>query len=245
MKRPPEDSDDQPQPPESEEEEPVGLKAIEHKPGVFKRSMSSDDLKGILISADAPPASDLIVTWVVKIGDRVSQIQAPENTDVREICDRAAVEMNLRVRRWKAIIDRHGTRIFVTCLSPEPIVIKAAIHFGNQEWAGNVTSTFTDTQLVQEAQSQLGLEGTWKVRSSVTILDIKTIEAEREEVEIIRPSLPKDSDVTFDFHGTKRTVKLSAGANAWDHAQAAQRTFGTTLMCGPIEETADSYTIQV
>jgi hypothetical protein len=79
----------------------------------------------------------------------------------------------------------------------------------------------------------------------VVILGTRTIEAEREEIEIDRPSLPKDSDVIFDFHGTKRTVKLSAGANAWDQAQAAQQAFGTTLMCGPIEETADAYTIQV
>jgi hypothetical protein len=245
MKRPPEDSDGQPQPPESDAEEPVGLRAIEHKPGAFKRSMSSDDLKGILVSADAPPASDLIVTWVVKIGDRVNQLQAPENTEVREICDRAAVEMHLKIRKWKTTVRRNGSRIFVTCTSPEQIVIKASIHFGNQEWAGNANSSFTDIQLVQEAQTQLGIEGTWKVRTAVTILDVRIIEAEREEVEIVRPPLPKDAEVTFDFQGTKKTVALKAEANAWDQAQAAQKAFGVTLMCGPIEESGDTYTVQV
>jgi ribonuclease HI len=80
---------------------------------------------------------------------------------------------------------------------------------------------------------------------SVTILGVRTIEAEREEVAVDRPPLPKEADVTFDFQGTKQTVKLPAGATAWDQAQAAQKAFGMTLMCGPIEETADTYTVQV
>jgi hypothetical protein len=142
------------------------------------------------------------------------------------------------------VIDRKGLRIYVTCTSSDPIVVKASIHFGNQEWAGNVNRTFTDEQLVQEAQLQLGLEGTWQVRNAVVILGVRTIEAERIETDVERPPLPKDAEVVFDFHGTRKTVELKAGATAWDQAQAAQRAFGETLMCSPIEETGDTYTIQ-
>jgi hypothetical protein len=124
--------------------------------------------------------------------------------------------MNLKIKRWKTTIRRNGSRIFVTCTSPEPVVVKASIHFGNQEWAGNPDRSFTDIRLVQEAQTQLGLEGTWKVRNAVTILDVRTIEAEREEIPIDRSALPRDSDVVFDYHGTKRTVPLKSGATAWD-----------------------------
>jgi hypothetical protein len=249
MRRSLEESDDQPQPPESDSEDSNGLNVIPHRPGpkpvFFTRSLSSDDLRGVSVSADTVPKTDFMATWIIRIGDHVTHIMAPENSDVMEMCDRAAVKLNLKIRKWKTTVDRHGSRISVTCTSPEPIVIKAEIHFGNQEWAGNASSAFSDLQLVQEAQTQLGLEGTWKVRSSVVILGTRTIEAEKEEVEIDRPPLPRDSDVTFDFHGTKKTVKLSAGANAWDQALAAQQAFGATLMCGPIEETADTYTIQV
>jgi hypothetical protein len=81
MKRPPEESDDQPQPPESDVEEPTGLKAIEHRPGGFRRSGSMDDLRGIAVRTDVPPKSDLEATWIVKIGDRVTQIQAGSGRD--------------------------------------------------------------------------------------------------------------------------------------------------------------------
>jgi hypothetical protein len=60
------------------------------------------------------------------------------------------------------------------------------------------------------------------VRTAVTILDIRTIEAEREEVEVVRPPLPRDANVVFDFQGTKRTVALKEGANAWDQAYTVQ-----------------------
>jgi hypothetical protein len=49
----------------------------------------------------------------------------------------------------------------------------------------------------------------------------------------------------FDYHGTQKTVALKMGATAWDQAQAAQKAFGETLICGPIEETGDHYTVQV
>jgi hypothetical protein len=245
MKRLLEESDTQRQPPESEDEEPVGLKAIAHRPIAFTRSGSADDLRGIVLSTDAPPSSDLMATWIIKFGNKVTQVQALEGSKVQEICDRAAVELGIGIKKWKTTIDRRGLRIHVTCTSSEPIVVKASIHFGNQEWAGNVNKTFTDDQLVQEAQAQLGLEETWQVRAAVSILGVRTIEAERIEVEIERPPLPRDSEVVFDYHGTRRTVVLKAGATAWDQAQAAQKAFGETLMCSPIEETGDNYTIQV
>jgi ribonuclease HI len=123
--------------------------------------------------------------------------------------------------------------------------MQASIHFGNQEWAGKVNRTYSDIQLVEEARIQLGLEGTWQVRHAVTILDVRTIEAERVEEEIERAPLPRDSEVVFDYHGTQKSEALKARATAWDQAQTAQRLFGETLVCNPIQETGDHYTIQV
>jgi hypothetical protein len=76
-------------------------------------------------------------------------------------------------------------------------------------------------------------------------LDVRTIEAERIEENLDFPVLPRDADVVFDYHGTKKTVQLKAGANAWDQAQAAQLAFGETLLCRPIEQMGDHYTIHV
>jgi hypothetical protein len=78
------------------------------------------------------PKSDYLATFVVKIGDHMTQLNAPESTEIAEICDRAAVEMGLKIRKWKTVIQRNGLRIFVACTSPEPIIIKASIHFGKK-----------------------------------------------------------------------------------------------------------------
>jgi hypothetical protein len=66
---------DAPEPP-SDFEEPVGLKAIEHRPIMFTRSGSVDDLRGISLKADVAPKSDLSATSIVKFGNKVTQIQA-------------------------------------------------------------------------------------------------------------------------------------------------------------------------
>jgi hypothetical protein len=58
--------------------------------------------------------------------------------------------------------------------------MEAAIHFGNQEWRGKVNVLYSDLRLVREAQAQLEIEGRWKVRSAVTIDDLRRIEAEKE-----------------------------------------------------------------
>jgi hypothetical protein len=176
----------------SDYEEPVGLKTIEHRPIMFTRSGSADDLRGISLKADVAPKSDLSATWIIKFGNKVTQVQAQEGANVQEICDRAAIELGIGIKKWKTTIDRKGLRIHVNCTSPEPIAMQASIHFGNQEWAGKVNRTYSDIQLVEEARIQLGLEGEWRVRHAVTILDVRTIEAERVEVEIERPPLPKD-----------------------------------------------------
>jgi ferric-dicitrate binding protein FerR (iron transport regulator) len=75
--------------------------------------------------------------------------------------------------------------------------------------------------------------------------DTKHIEAERVEVVIDRPNLPKDSEVVFDYKGSRQIVPLKAGATAFDQAQAAQRAFGMTVECGPIEEDGDRCTVHV
>jgi hypothetical protein len=156
--------------PASDQEEPVGLKAIPHKstahkPVMFMRSGSADDLKGVALSADVAPKSDLLAMWIIKFGNKLTQVTGQRLSLV-----------------W-------GLRIHVNCTSPEPIVQEASIHFGNQEWAGKVNRGHLDDQLVNEAQTQLGLEGTWRVRNSITIMDVRTIEGERIEQEIERLAL--------------------------------------------------------
>jgi hypothetical protein len=215
-----------------------------HKPVMFTRSGSIDDVRGVALSADAAPKTDLIVTWIVRFGNQVTQITAAENSNVGELCDRAAVELGIGIKKWQTTIDRKGSRIFVNCRAPEPIAQDASVHFGNQEWAGKVNRRYSDAEIVSEAQTQLGLEGTWTVRNSVVVKDVKTIEAQREEADIVNPPLPRDSEFVFDLAGTQKTVALTAGATARDQTQAAQKAFGMTVVCGPIEETGDRYTVQ-
>jgi hypothetical protein len=191
------------------------------------------------------PKTDFIATWVLKFGHQVTQIAAPENAEVQEVCDRAVVQLGIGLKKWKTTVDRKGSRIFVTCILPEPIVQEASIHFGNVEWAGKVNRTYADDQILREAQTQLGIEGTWNVRHSTVDQHVRKIEAERIETVIDKPALPKDSEVVFDFNGTRQTVLLKAGATAFEQAQAAQKAFGVTLECGPIEEDGDRYTVQV
>jgi hypothetical protein len=113
------------------------------------------------------------------------------------------------------------------------------------EWAGKVNRTYADDQILREAQVQLGIEGTWNVRHFVIVDDTRKIEAERIEVVIDKPALPRASEVVFDFNDTKKTVALKSGATAFEQAQAAQKAFGVTLECGPIQETGDRYTVHV
>jgi hypothetical protein len=238
--------------PESDVEEFSSLRSIPSKCSIpippmplFTRSGSMDDIRGVALAADAVPKTDLIMTWILKFGHQVTQISAPENADVQEVCDRAAIQLGIGLKKWKTTVDRRGSRIFVTCILPEPIVQEASIHFGNIEWAGKVNRNHPDDQLLREAQVQLGIEGTWNVRRATVSNDVKSIEAERVETVIDRPELPRDSEVIFDLNGTKRTVALKAGATAFEQEQAAQKAFGVTLECGPIEETGDRYTVQV
>jgi hypothetical protein len=96
---------------------------------MFTRSGSADDLRGVALAADEPPKTDFIATWIIKFGDKVTQICAPENSDAQQLCDRAAVELKIGLKKWKTTIDRHGTRIFVNCILPESIIQDAVIHF--------------------------------------------------------------------------------------------------------------------
>jgi hypothetical protein len=246
-----EDSEAQPIP-DSDVEEISSLKSIPSRcstpippPPMFTRSGSADDLRGVGLAADVVPKTDYIARWVLKFGNKVTQITAPENAEVQEVCDRAAIQLGIGLKKWKTTIDRKGSRIFVTCILPELIFQEASIHFGNIEWAGKVNRTYEDDRILREAQTQLGIEGTWNVRHVVIDQDVRKIEAERIEVVIDRPDLPKDSEVTFDFNGTRKTVTLKSGATAFDQAQAAQKAFGVTLECGPIEQDGDQYTVHV
>jgi hypothetical protein len=203
------------------QEDPVGLKVISHQPIAYTRSGSVDNLTGLALSADVAPRTDFATTWIIKFGNQVTQIQAPESVPVQEMCDRAALELGIGLKKWKSTIDRKGLRIHVNCTSPEPMAIQASIHFGNQEWAGKVNRSSSDKQLIREAQAQLGLEGTWHVRAAATILDVRTIETERIQVQIEKPPLPRGSEVVFDYHGTRRSKKT--WDQAWDQARLPLR----------------------
>jgi hypothetical protein len=85
--------------------------------------------------------------------------------------------------------------------------MEAAIHFGNQEWRGNVNVMYTDQRLVQEAQARLEIEGKWKVRTAVTMDGFTMIEAEKVEENQTYPRLPEDAEVTFEFRGQSRRFK--------------------------------------
>jgi hypothetical protein len=91
----------------------------------------------------------------------------------------------------------------------------------------------------------LGIEGEWIVPTALTLRGTRTIEAEKIEDDLEYPILPKDSEAIFDYHGTRKKAQLKAGANVWDQAQAPQSAFWETLLCDPIEETGDIYTVQV
>jgi hypothetical protein len=112
------DSEPEPIP---EQEEPIGLKAISHipvhKPVMFTRSGSADDLRGVALSADIAPKSDLSATWIIKFGNKVTQVMAEEGPNVQEFCDRAAIELGIGIKKWKTTIDRKGLRIHVNCTS--------------------------------------------------------------------------------------------------------------------------------
>jgi hypothetical protein len=109
--------------------------------------------------------------------------------------------------------------VIVICSSLEPQAVEAVIHFGNQEWAGKVNCLCTADRLVREAQVQLGIEGERRVRSAITLCKVRTIEAEKVEIDQEHEVLPRDAEVTLDYHGTKKTVQLKAGADVWNQAK--------------------------
>jgi hypothetical protein len=144
--------------PEEPEPQPFGLGAIgfQETPilsGVpLTRSLSSSDLRTFAAKPDAPPKSDLMIMWVVQFGAQVTQIWAPENTPVVEICDRAAHAINLPMQRWDIRgPDRRGSVATIYCKLPGQDSMEAAIHFGNQECRGKVNVLCSDLRLVQEA----------------------------------------------------------------------------------------------
>jgi hypothetical protein len=189
-----EDSESQPIP-QSDYEDGSSLKAIPSRcstpippPPMFTRSGSADDLRGVALAADVVPTTDLIATWILRFGNKVTQIMAPENSEVQELCDRAAVQLGIGIKQWKTTVERKGSRIFVTCILPESIAQEAVIHFGSIEWAGKVKRSYDDEQLVREAQKQLGIEGTWNPREAVVVDDVRNIEATRTETVIAHGS---------------------------------------------------------
>jgi hypothetical protein len=179
MKRIVESTDDKVAPPPLEEDEAVGLKAMAHLPISHTSSGSADDLRGWALDAGVPPTTDLLTRWTIKFGNQVTQIHAPENIPVEEVCDRAALNLGLGLKKWTIKAQRRPAQIMVWCSSPVPLAIQASIHFGNQEWAGKANRTYTDPQLVREAQAQLGLEGKWTVRVGTMAGDVRLVEAER------------------------------------------------------------------
>jgi hypothetical protein len=144
---------------------------------MFTRSSSAGDLRGIALVSDVVPKTDYIATWILKFGKKVIQITAPENSEVQDMCDRAAVQLGIGIKQWQTTIERKGTRIFVTCVLPESIDQEAVIHFGGIEWAGKVRRSYDDETLVQEAQVQRGIEGRWSPRESLVVNDVRIIEA--------------------------------------------------------------------
>jgi hypothetical protein len=242
------------------EPEPLGLRAIEFKEtplittvggittsGVaIKRSLSSDDLK--TFAADPAPVkkSDIGITWVVQFGEKVTQVWAREDTPVTEICDRAAMSIGVKPQQWDIMGPvRNGSIATIYCSIPDRDGMEAAIHFGNQEWKGNVNVLYSDHRLVQEAQAQLEIEGKWRVRAAVTVDRVRMIEAEKDLETQVYPKLPEEAEVTFEFRGSVKKVTLPAGADAWTQAKAAQDAYGQTLLCSPIERTGDGYTVHV
>jgi hypothetical protein len=211
----------------------------------FTRSGSVGDLRGVALAADTVPKSDLLVTWILKFGNKCTQITAPENSEVQDICDRAAVRLGIGIKQWQTTIDRKGSQIYVTCILPESIIQDAKVRFGSLEWGGKVRRSLDDETITREAQIQLGIEGTWNPREAVVIDDVRHIEAIKSEAIIDKPDLPIDANVTFNYGGSCKTVALKAGATASQQAQVAQAAFNVTLECGPIEEDGDGYTVHV
>jgi hypothetical protein len=139
MKKFVEPADDEDTPPTPDiEEETSGLKAIVHRPLAvsYTKSGSVDDLRAL--AADDPPKTNFMAMWVIKFGPRVTQIMAPENTPIDEICDRAAVDLGLELKKWLVVVERRAGRISILCTSPDPHHVPASIHLGNQERAGKV-----------------------------------------------------------------------------------------------------------
>jgi hypothetical protein len=144
LKRIIEQADDEDAPPLLEEEEAVGLKEIADRPSSAvsdTRSGSVDDLRGLALDADVSPKTDFMAMWTVKLGNQVTQITAPLNAPVNEICDRAALDLGLGLKKWSAKVEQRGRQITVRCTQPETLTVQASIHLANQEWAGKVNRT--------------------------------------------------------------------------------------------------------
>jgi hypothetical protein len=209
--------DTQPMP--EEPEAATGLGVIRyHKtqivpPIIYIRSHTLDDLAWA--AKDTPPKTEFLVTWVIKFGLQVTERPAPENAPVDAICGQAAIELGPELKSWTKCVDQRGGVITVHCSSHDADVAHASIHFGNQEWVGKVNNTYTDLHLIREAQVQLEIEGQWKVRPSLVIDKVRTLEAEKIGDGQVCPPLPIDAEVTINYRGSTRKVQLKAGADAW------------------------------
>jgi hypothetical protein len=188
--------DAEPGPEPTPEEDEPGMRAImcRHTSTVpdpsFIRPHSQGDLcKSSTVTA--PKTDDLITA--------VTQLIAPENAPIQSLIDRASLSLGIEPRHWETQVEKrlHVTSIY--CSSRTPRITTASIHFGNQEWAGKVNNDYPDSQLVREAQAQLEIEGTWRVRVATVIDKVHTIEAERIDEDQPHSPMPETTKLSLIF----------------------------------------------
>jgi hypothetical protein len=67
------------------------------------------------------------------------------------------------------------------CITRAQEEMRASKYFGNQMWQGRMNTRLLPQELVGEAQTQLGILGRWRMRSSSLVN--KELHVEAEEIE--------------------------------------------------------------
>jgi hypothetical protein len=206
----------------------------------FARSLSFDGLSKPSPVPLAKRSPDTLACWTVSFGLQHVRYWAPESTSVEAIVNGAAAEAGIPKTQWRTRLDN---KFHIYCEDLTSGVREASIHFGNVEWRGKVDPTYGNLQLVRAAQAQSEIEGNWAVRTSHWDGQLRCLEAERLEPELVYPDLPEDSEVWFDFRGCVKKSAVAVGATRNDQARTAQELFNQTLLCSPITHAGDHYDI--
>jgi hypothetical protein len=177
---------------------------------VIRRVNSLDDLR----KEDEPIIKDpdMLTTWEVHFDELSTWFTAPQGLSIQEAIDLAMANADIPWQEWKVSSLVHRSfEITVYCTTRAQEERRASIHFGNQTRQVRVNARLLSQEMLGEAQTQRGILGQWRMRSSAVINKELHVEAEEIEDDAEYPALAEVAEARIYFQGSILTTSMKRG----------------------------------